>query len=255
MAIKINTCSLFRDSETWCNRKIFQVSTFFNQIASQELLIKNKEIEIGKITCVYTESKDDTFKYLEQEKNRGRFNIEIIHHGSNYNAVKSSASADRISELSACGNVGLENSKSDCDYIFWIESDILIYDNFLLLKLLQAFDKIDKLGAISPLILLDINYTYFYDCYIFRELNGSPWRNKWIWSDDFNDHNQYILMSSIGSCALIKADLIRQGCSFKNNAFLNLCKEIREKEYKIYCDKRAFIFHPSKNGLIGQRWT
>ena len=24
---------------------------------------------------------------------------------------------------------------------------------------------------------------------------------------------------------------------------------------KIYCDKRAFIYHPSKNGLIGQRWT
>ena len=254
MAIKVNIASMFRDSQIWGGRLISQVPRFFNQITTQELLIRNKEIEIGKIICVYTESKDNTLEKLEQEKNKGRFNIEIIEHGSNYNTVKSSASAERITELSSCGNIGLENSKNDCDFIFWVESDIIIYDNFLLLKLLRAFDKIDKLGIISPIILLDTNNTYFYDTYVFRSLDGSQWRNKWIWSDDFNDHNQYIPMNSVGSCGLIKADLIREGCSFKNGAFINLCKEVKLKEFGVYCDKRTFIYHPSSI-LLSQRWV
>lgn len=249
--IKINITSLFRDSDLWHGRKIFQVQRFFNQIASQQLL---NQIEINKIVCVYTESNDDTFKLLEQEKNKGKFNIDIIKHGSNYQTVKSSASIDRIRELSHCGNVGLESAKENSDYILHVESDILIYDTFLLYKMYDAFSIIDKLGAIAPLILLDINYTYFYDCFVYRDTDDCQWRNKWNWGDNFFDDEQYISMNSVGSCVLLKSDLIRQGCSFKDYAFINLCKEIKSMEHRVCCDKRLFVFHPSNNGLLGQRW-
>lgn len=248
--VKINICSLFRDSEIWHGRLISQTSRFFSQLTQQRL---TDGIEIGKVVCIYTYSEDDTLKKLEQEKNKGIFDVEIIEHGSNYGAVKSIVNQERLRELSSCGNVALESAKDDCDYIMFCESDLIIYDIFLLSKLFLAFDKIDNLGIIAPLIFLDTNYLWQYDSFIFRSDNGSQWKNNYPFSYDFNKYPQFVPMSSVGSCTLIKADLIRSGVSFKDNAYLNLCKEIREKNHKVYCDKRSFVYHPSFL-LLNQRW-
>lgn len=251
--IKINVTSLFRQSQVWENRFINQAPRFFNQIARQELGFK--DIQIGKIVCVYTESADNTLEVLEQEKNRGRFNIQIVEHGSNYSSVKSVVDKTRLVELSSCGNAALENAKDDCDYILHVESDLLIYDEFLIARLYNAFNKIDKLGVISPLVFVDINYQVFYDYYVFRTLDGVQWRNEYPWTRDFNKHEQYIPMSSVGSCALIKADLVRDGCNFGENAFMNLCSEVIKRDYKVFCDKRLYIYHPFSNQIINGRAT
>ena len=61
-------------------------------------------------------------------------------------------------------------------------------------------------------------------------------------------------MSSVGSCGLIKSDLIRKGYSFNDGAFVELCRQVKENGYKIILDKKLNIYHPS-NVLINGRWV
>ena len=250
--IKINVVSSFRDSIIWQNRYINQVGRFFSQLKNQRLL---NILEIDKIACVEGNSQDNTYEILEQEKNKGDFNITLIKEESNNKSVGSFTTKERISTLSRCKCLGLDAIKDDCDYILCIESDLIIYDNFFLYKLLEAFNKIDKLGIIAPIITLDSVPVYFYDTWAFRDKKCNKWNNYWVWNQDYVDSIQYIEMTSIGSCSLIKADLVRSGCSFGEGDYPQMCSDILKSGHKVFCDKRLHIYHPCSNNLINMRWT
>jgi len=251
--LNISVCSSFRDSMIWNNRLINQVGRFFSQLNEQNLLGKAK---INKIACVEGNSIDNTYESLLQYKDLNKhLNVNIIKEESTNRSVGSFTTKERIGVLSRCKCLALDCIKDDCDYILCIESDLIIYDEFFLYHLLGAFDKIDKLGIIAPIITLDTIPIYFYDTWAFRDKNGQKWNNYWVWNQDYIDNVRYIEMTSIGSCSLIKADLIRNGCSFGDGDYPNMCKNIIDAGYKVYCDKRTNIFHPCSNNLINMRWT
>jgi hypothetical protein len=241
---------MFRDSQSFHNITLNQVQRFFKQISGQKLL---DGITINNIFCVYTQSNDNTLECLKQEKNIGRFNIQILEYDNEYKSVSSVDNKDRLAGLAKCGNYGLEKARVDCDYLFLIESDLIVYDYFLLFKLYKSFSEVENLACVSPLIFLDINHDCFYDTLCFKNLDGSQWTNHKPWSPNLNKYIKYVDMSCVGSCSLINQEVLSKGINFGDNGYLTLCKQIIDLKKKIVVNKECRIYHPSNNSICG-RW-
>lgn len=241
---------MFRDSQTFCGKPINQIPRFFRQINEQEL---PPHIIINDVICVYTKSNDDTEKALEQKKNSSIYNVEIYNCDNTYSGVISITDKNRLMGLSKCANVGFEKAKKDCDYLFLIESDLIIYNSLLIYNLLNTFSELDNVGCVSPLVFLDTKRECFYDTFCFRSQDGKMWTNNKPWCIDFDKCEKYIEMSCVGSCSLINKEVLSKNIDFGNRGYLDFCEKIIKEKKKIIVNKDCVIYHPSKQNING-RW-
>jgi len=259
---KINVGSLFRDNMIWHGRYINQVKRFFTQLYQQQCGQHNSFC-IPHIVVLEGGSQDNTLEQLQQYKqqievddcNKPLYNFTILQENKvTYGDIRSTAENTRIQELSKVGHRVMQEAAKDSDFVFWIESDLVIHDPYLIQKLCTVLIDNPSIGLIAPLIFLDTVRNYFYDTWAFRDIDGTQWTNKFPWSNSLKLHDNNIPMSSIGSCCLIRSSLVRDGINFEDGAFVQLCNNVRQANFEVVANKNMFVYHPSRGGLIHSRW-
>jgi GT2 family glycosyltransferase len=246
---KVNIGSMFRDSQVWHNRYIGQVGRFFNQLDSQKSFDQYK---IDKIIVCEGNSQDDTWEVLQKE-NEVRHNLQLMKRDTAKIPVQSTGVTGRVAEIAKIANEVLEQL-ADSDYIIWQESDLIILNEYLLLTMLDNFSKIDNLGIVAPIIFGETHHHIFYDTFIFRTLEDIRWQNYHPWAPNYYEYDRYIPMNSVGSMAMIKSEIVREGGRFGPvEGFVDLCRKCREMGLTVYADKSIHIYHPFKHGIVEGR--
>lgn len=251
----IAVCGYFRDSQTWNGVFINQVNKFFSFIRNQQNINKD-DLEFFLLEGG---SKDDTYKVLSEygfaSKLFSNKSIQIFQQEEENTNVASVVSEDRFKKLSKIGNKVLNAAKkSDNKYIFWMESDLIPPQN-LLTELLSYTreNQWNKTLAIAPIPTFDWNGQHqFYDTWAFEGSKGEKWNNLDLFKlITYKDRLRP--MNSIGSCALINAELLRKyDIDFGEGCFPELCKQGRQYGLNIYCDVGLKIAHPSNSYLNGR---
>ncbi len=245
--MNIAVCSLFRDSQVWCGREINQVDRYFKQLVKQTYGFKNLTI-----VAMEGNSDDNTMEKLQGYSELFP-NIYIYNQTNEYDVVASVENDARLKGLSQVADIllGKVVQIKDLDYVLWVESD-LIFDISLVKDLVFAANHYTERNCIiAPMVYLE-NRGIFYDTWGFRELDGTRWTEK---------HRERVAlanplkeMASIGSCALIDADLLRCGVRFGQGAFVELCDRARKLGGKVYVDVNTKVQHPGQANL-NRRWV
>lgn len=239
--MKIAVCSMFRNSVTWHNKNIDHIEKYFQRMLQQDIGFDNLDFFF-----IEGDSTDNTAEKLLEKKsiyNNIKY-LEINRHvKTHYNGMV--ADQTRLTGLSSLGDTLLNNINDKYDYVLWIESDLIIETN-LISSLVETRLQINHGPVIvSPFVKLG---DLFYDTWAFKEINGKSWSNNKTTS------NKLTPMNSVGSCALIDFEIIKNGIRFENGAFINLCDQARNQlSAQIYCDERIIINHP--NTLLNNRWV
>lgn len=237
----ITIASLFKDSVWWNGHHIDQVTRFFRQIDSQQCVGK-----VDRVVCVEGSSCDDTYEQLLSHKDKHSYIVDVIKDEQQSHRICSVRDEARIVSLARVGNLALSHIGQP-EFLFWIESDLIV-DSLCISQLLEGMAQ--GIGAISPMILLETKRNRFYDTYSFVGEDGKNWTQH---PRQFT--TRHVAMKSVGSCALIRGDLIwKHGASFGNRCFPGLCDSIRNLGQKILVDTKTTIYHPSQIGNVKFRW-
>lgn len=244
---KIGVCSFFRDSMNWYGHQINHVHNYFSQIGNQE----NAPEDIA-VFVLEGDSKDNTYETL-LEYQKIHDNIFVIKDNVTFDVpVASTLNSNRFEQLSRLGNILFNASKWFCDYIVWIESDLLIPNN-LLHSLLADIQFLENTGIVAPITMLKTQ-NQFYDTWGFINMDGSTWDNGPPFSKVLDTDKRFIQMLSVGSCMIIDAKVLRDGASVgTNGCFRELCRQTCERAYNIYIDKQLTVWHPSSE-IVVNRW-
>jgi glycosyltransferase involved in cell wall biosynthesis len=244
--MKIVVCSMFRDSQVWCGKEINQVDRYFSQLLKQSCGFKGLNI-----LALEGNSTDNTYAKL-QEYASIYPNINVMQEQNTFHTVVSNEDPRRITGLSKVADTLLDTvSKIEgLDYILWLESDLII-DMSLIKDLLFATRYTQDDCIIAPMVFIEKRGA-FYDTWGFRELDDQRWdsghRERVALANPLKE------MSSVGSCALISANLIKCGARFGDGAFVELCRRSRELGGKVYVDVNTKIHHPGTK-LLNGRWV
>tara|TARA_R110000744_G_scaffold273950_2_gene387172 strand:+ start:247 stop:1008 length:762 start_codon:yes stop_codon:yes gene_type:complete len=251
--MRINVCSLFRDSQHWFGYNINQVDRFFDQIKKQEDFLKKEVPDFSgfNIFAGEKDSKDNTRQVLEGYKKRSD-NIEVFDTESSGSKVESTL--DRVGNISKVANSLLNKSlEQKTNYTLWIESDLIIKRDDLVFELYKKLKSENSTAIVAPVIWCESSHEkWFYDTWGFVCDNGTVWRNRYPFNINYTLSNyRYLGMRSVGSCVLAKNSFISKN-HFGTDAFRDFCKKTKEKGGKIYADKEVEIYHPTER-YIQQR--
>lgn len=239
----IAVCSYFRDSNEWHGKIISQVDRFFKQILNQN--INNGRF---KFSLLEGGSKDGTLASIRQWKENITSDVYLIEDEVVNTNVASTISANRFKNLSRIGNNVLNQAKDlNTKFIFWQESDLIIPDN--LLSRLLSFTRENQWNhtlAIAPVPMFNWQgQDLFYDTWAFEGSKGEKWGNPDLYKL-MCYHEELRPMKSIGSCALLNAELlIKYNIDFGEGCFPELCKQGKSFGLNIYCDTGSMVKHPS----------
>jgi GT2 family glycosyltransferase len=173
----------------------------------------------------------------------------LINKEASYDKVTSHISDDRFKSLSKIANTLLTKIKDECEYILWIESD-LIFDENLFKNLYNGIIE-TKSAIIAPIPIITIREQQrLYDIWAFRNINGINLSRHYDFSES---KSKYVELSSVGTCAIINAEYVRKGCDFGEGCFPELCRQIREIGGKILVDTTTYVEHPGNKFVCG-RW-
>ena len=254
--IVVHICSMFKDSQHFKGFDIDQVGRFFKQVMDSKagfviephlwLLEGDSEDTTKEALIDYKKLFEEI---LEEEDARGSVNLMLDEKNRFYRGVKSTADVKRIIGLSDLGDRLLNSVKftgeGTHEFVLWIESDF-IYDEEFIGKLIETQLKCVGGNAVVAPLPMD-SRGFFYDTWAFMTDKGEKWTNQQFVKDE-----GILFMKSIGSCALIPAKLIQQGCRFRKGAFPNLCKEVREAGATIICNTDLVITHPASMIVEGR---
>jgi hypothetical protein len=242
--MKLNICTMMKDSVRYKGHFINQTHRFFKQIDNQVRL----NWSLNKIVCLVSKSEDDTYdQVIEHEDDH---NLTVLY-DEEPSEIHSIVSTTRFKKLSRLGNMVLDAAKDDCDAILWIESDIIIDNPYLISELCGGYIINKDVGAISPMVWLG---QLFYDTLAFRDLSGKCWSAYYPYCSNYLQHKEFIPASSVGSCSLIQGRLIRNGLNFGDGCFMELCRKIRNYGCQILVMKNSSVRHPNSKLLDGTRW-
>lgn len=255
----ITVCSYFRDSMVWHDIKTNQVNKFFEQINQQSEFLKSKGLDINfNLVLLENGSKDNTNEVILEniKNNKNATFIKLCENLTNI-PVGSNERKERFINLSKIGNVIIETAKQiDSDYIFWIESDLLLPDESTIYNLLQKIEEDENIGIVAPIIFIKNldNNIHFYDTWAYQSEDKTIWTDRYPYNEVYISSNErYIKMNSIGSCCLMKSKHM-ENVNFGKNCFRELCAKMKGEQKQIILDTKTVIWHPSDNGFIKQRW-
>jgi hypothetical protein len=258
MKNKLSICSYFGDSVHWHGINIDHVNKFFFQIDNQIKIYNqhtNRDIS-PQIVVLENKSIDKTEEHIRFHQKINP-NITFIKFFENYETIKiaSIESNKRYNILSLIGNTVLEVAKCfESEYILWIESDLIMPNPETIYKLISKMDEDENISILSPIVFIDINgEKIFYDTWGYECEDGSKWTNQAPFNKNYTNDNQYINMNSIGSCGLMRTKVLKN-VNFGKNCFIELCKNVKNKNGKIVLNTEIEIYHPSAHGFVNKRW-
>lgn len=253
----IAVCSMFRDSQSWGGVQINQVNRFFEQMEDQGDFCGKRL----SYFLVEGNSQDNTWEVLNYYCDvftRRMQTVKLFKQEVQGSSVASIVSEARFKNLSAIGNTVLRAARdSDCDDVFWVESDFYL-PRYVLNKLLYAKEQEwwDTCLGVCPIPFFK---HHFYDTWAFEGINGERWGNNDLdavagqMPDGSKPLGRYRQMRSFGSCALLNGDnLRRHGLDFRDGCFPALCAAGREAGLSLWCDTGCGIEHPSARNINGR---
>lgn len=241
----IAVCSLFRDSVVWHGRKINQVDRYFSQLKNQTYGFNNLQVY-----CLEGESKDNTFDTLSKYSST---NVKIYKDDEvSDTVIESIEKQERLVNLSRIANNLLSKiDYTDISHVLWIESDLII-NNRLIDDLLDVANLIQEESyIIAPYVYLQNHKHINYDTWGFRHLDGERFKIHINKRDNVKSH--LIKLSSVGSCALISADILKSGINFGSGCFVELCQSAINYGAGVYASPVVEILHPGTI-LMKNRW-
>lgn len=238
---KIAVCSMFRNSVEWYGVRINHINRYFNQMRDQTIGFENLDFYL-----LEGDSTDSTKEELSK-KEKQFSNIKFLATDFNFQLPMNSMKAHetRIKSLSIMGDFILNNIREAYDYVFWIESDLIIQNNTIENLVLRIESINYPRLIISPFVKIG---NLFYDTWAFRSLYTNI-----NWDNNRKPLKKLSEMESVGSCALMNYEIIKDGARFQDGAFINLCRMALEQKAKIYCDESLIIEHPAN--MINKRWV
>jgi hypothetical protein len=244
----IAVCSMFRDSQTWCGRRIGQVDRFFDQ------LLRQQGVDAGRLSFFLVEgnSADDTWARLADWRAvLGPDRMTLLKHDVTGSAVASVESQARFRNLSAVGNTALRAARdSGAKYVLWLESDFLIPGD-LVARLLGSAGPGFFCVAPVPVFYKD-GRKQFYDTWAFEGPNGQRWGNHDL-DRLLGVRAQLRPMRSVGSCVLLDGDLMREfSLDCGEGCLPALCRAAGGRHLPIQCDLTLEIEHPCTVNLNGR---
>ena len=245
--MKIAVCSMFRDSQLWHGIPTLQVDNYISQLVSM-----NDDYEYI-VYAAEGDSVDNTrerLEYYQEHLTEGTFNI--IDAPSAADVVGSVASNDRFAKLAAITNKIFDVVKNiEADYVFLVESDLIITNKDLVKILVEFIEGNPKVGIVAPQILYNNHGEIcFYDTWGFRNTDDI------MVPDTINNHlnGQIVKMNAVGSCAIIRHSLIKDGVNLGTGGWPEMCRQIREKGFLAILYSALAVFHPT-NVFIKNRWV
>lgn len=259
MKNKLAICSYFGDSVHWHGIHINHVNKFFFQIKNQiEYFNKATNSDLDPQIVVLENKSTDRTEDDVRFHQRINPNITFIKFFEKYENIKiaSVESDKRYWILSLIGNTVLEVAKCfNTEYILWVESDLVMPDPATIHKLISKMDEDKNVAIVSPIIFININnQKIFYDTWGYECKDGSKWTNHAPYNKNLDTPDQYIEMNSIGSCALMRTEILKD-VNFGKNCFVELCQKIKSKDGVILLDKNTEIYHPCDHGFVNKRWV
>ena len=246
--MKINVCSLFRDSQHWYGYDIKHVDRYFDQLYKQEAFLKKKIKNFSGFSFFAGEkdSKDNTREVLVNYQKENP-NINIIDTDSSASQVESSY--ERIKDLSRVANSLLNASLlKRSDYTLWIESDLILDRDDVVFEFITKLESEQNSAMIAPIVWSETcPKSYFYDTWGFVCENGTSWGNSYPFNINYIlSNSRYIDMKSVGSCVLAKNSFVKQN-HFGEDCFRDFSKKTIQEGGKIFVDRNIEIYHPSKH--------
>lgn len=237
--MSIAVCSMFRD-----NASTGSFPRYFNQL-------RNQTYQDFRLSWLEGDSTDDTFEeLLIQRKEFSGKKVSLIKHDSGL-PYHGSVELDVRFKLFAdnCNNT-ISLIQDDVDYIMWLESDLIIPNNYLE-RMLRHFDNPD-ISIIAPNIVQELPHDkhHFYDTWAFRPLDGSKWHNQ----NPIVSNASLLEVAAVGSSWIYRADIFRQGIRHTNKeTCVGFCRQARERGYRVFVDLKTELWHPSQ-GVKNSRW-
>lgn len=155
------------------------------------------------------------------------------HGGPVYPSVEDPA---RLAALSRVGNAILSSVRETDDILIYVESD-LIWTPDTMITLIATVLRGES-DVIAPLVFAG---ELFYDVFLYRR-NGIRFSPFAPYHPDLN--GMPLLVDSVGSCLVMRADVARQ-CRMIDNALLDFCQDVRSKGYAIKVDPSQRVEHPA----------
>lgn len=161
----------------------------------------------------------------------------VFNHGGPVHG--STEAPERMKQLSAVFNAGLDAAPGGFDVLVYVEND-LRWEPESIFRLVDGVDNRPGIDVLAPKVMAD---TAFYDIWAFRGLDGqrfSPF-NPWHVDVQRSHPGDYVELSSVGSCLAMRPPVARQVRIRDDNAIVGWCADARGKGYSIYMDPGAEV--------------
>lgn len=204
--------------------------------------------ELIRLYLCEGDSDDDTLVQLQTwglEDER----IRIIKHDTGIPYYTRSPRPERMQALSETGNVGWAAIAEEAwgNFALMLESDLL-YKPDLLRRLIER--RPDEADIFAPMIWVQVGREIqFYDIWAFRIYDKmfqpcGPAYYEVRYSEPFE-------LDSVGSVVLIRMPLIASAGLRLGEAdcIVGLCNDAREKGYRVFCDPKTDVLHPTVEGV------
>lgn len=153
----------------------------------------------------------------------------------------STEAPERMAALSKVGNTILDGVRDADEVLVYVESD-LIWDAITIWLLCQhAYERTGDFNVFAPMPFAGQN---FYDVWAFRGLDGqrfapfSPYHSQLA-------PKKLMEVSSVGSCLVMRTDVVRSGARMKTGALVEFCAEVRKRGFRIAVVPELRVKHPA----------
>jgi hypothetical protein len=151
---------------------------------------------------------------------------------------------NKLDKIAKVRNIMLESAlKTDSEYIWFVDSDIVEFQNDILQYLLAA-----NRDIVAPLVLLEKTRTWFYDCWSFRKGIHSFFIPP-PYFPGMDITGPPVELNSVGCCYLVKTKAARVsefGISEEGSEHVTFCKGLKDAGYGIFVDPSISVHHAIK---------
>ncbi len=221
----VSICSTIRQHERYVRSFIAQIEALAQeawQLGSVNLVCDGRNGIVDPVLVAFAHRCPNVHLILEEASD-----------------VPAGSMAQKAVQWARIGNQALDAAlATPCTHVLYIEADLCF-----------PFDLVEQLIArrvdiVAPVVFLGAN---FYDSWGFRTLQGQRVSRL----GEVNIRGGAIELGSVGSCALIRREVVERGVRFPprydDGLFVGLCSAARELGYRVWADPATSIVHPTSS--------
>lgn len=178
---------------------------------------------------VVGDSQDQTAEELRYEMFCHNRNVTLVDIGD-------TGLTERMRRFGTAAQAGLDRVLPEDDYVLVHESDLVSPPDIVERLLAPGHDVLGGWTVLGSAPLL-------YDIWGIRGLDGAHFHGLPPYHHDYRPDAPFEV-SSVGSCWLLPAAAVRDGIRCDTFGAVELCRGLRERGYRIWCDPRIEIVQP-----------